>query len=173
LELQSYPRLQTAVFSLYFLVIGHVSRAWLTIGLSIRIAMSLGLHLRNEVPGVDANRKETLEKMWWSLHSIETLVSSITGRPPTISIEDTTVPLPQKSRSDEQPPSKRSLSHAAQVSSETSSRASSSTMPVDYLNSNLSIALLTQKALNGLYSPRIAMRSWQVWLPQIPSFSQA
>jgi hypothetical protein len=135
--------------------------------------MSLGLHLRNEVPGVDANRKETLEKMWWSLHSIETLVSSITGRPPTISIEDTTVPLPKESSSDDQPASKRSFSNAEQMSPETSSRASSSTIPVDYLNSNLNIALLTQKALNGLYSPRIAMRSWQVWSTRIPFFSQA
>jgi len=133
--------------------------------------MSLGLHLRNEVPGVDANRKETLEKMWWSLHSIETLVSSITGRPPTISIEDTTVPLPKENSPDTQPSSKRSLSSAAQMSSEASSRASSSTIPVDYLNSNLTIALLTQKALNGLYSPRIAMRSWQVRLARISFFS--
>jgi hypothetical protein len=135
--------------------------------------MSLGLHLRNKVPGIDANRKETLEKMWWSLHSIETLVSSITGRPPTISIEDTTVPLPKQSFPDDQPASKQPLSNAAQMSSEASSRASSSTIPVDFLNSNLRIALLTQKALNGLYSPRIAMRSWQVWLPRTPFFSQA
>jgi hypothetical protein len=135
--------------------------------------MSLGLHLRNEVPGVDANRKETLEKMWWSLHSIETLVSSITGRPSTISIEDTTVPLPKESFPDDQPASKQPLSNAAQMSSETSSRASSSTIPVDYLNSNLNIALLTQKALSGLYSPRIAMRSWQVWLTRISFFNQA
>ena len=110
--------------------------------------MSLGLHLRNEVPGVDASRKETLENMWWSLHSIETLVSSITGRPPTISIEDTTVPLPKESSPDDQPSSKRSLSNAAHMSSETSSRVSSSTTPVDFLNSNLRIALLTQKSLN-------------------------
>jgi hypothetical protein len=150
-----------------------VSRAWLTIGLSIRTAMSLGLHLRNEVPGVDANRKETLEKMWWSLHSIETLVSSITGRPPTISIEDTTVPSPKESSPSDQPASKRSLNNAAQMSSEASSRASSSTIPVDYLNSNLNIALLTQKALSGLYSPRIATRSWQVWLTRTSSFDHA
>jgi hypothetical protein len=135
--------------------------------------MSLGLHLRNEVPGVDAYKKETLEKMWWSLHSIETVVSSITGRPPAISIKDTTVPLPKGSSPDDQPATKRSLSNAAQISSEASSRASSSTIPVDYLNSNLNIALLTQKALSGLYSPRIAMRSWQVWLTRIPFFSQA
>jgi hypothetical protein len=135
--------------------------------------MSLGLHLRNEVPGVDANRKEMLEMMWWSLHSIETLVSCITGRPPTISIEDTTVPLPKESFPDDQPASKQPLSNAAQMSSEASSHASSSTIPVDFLNINLRIALLTQKALNGLYSPRIAMRSWQVWLPRTPFFSQA
>lgn len=151
--------LQTATFALYFLVIGHVSRAWLTIGLSIRTAMSLGLHLRNEVPGTDTSKKETLEKTWWSLHLIETLVSSITGRPPTISIEDTTVPLPKGPPSDEQPASKRDT---AQMSERRQSSTASSTNRDKYLVDNLTIALLTQRAMSSLYSPRTATKSWQV-----------
>lgn len=155
---------QTAVFSLYFLVIGHVGRAWLMIGVSIRIAMSLGLHLRNEVPGADTSKKETLIRTWWSLHSIECLVSSITGRPPIIPNEDSTVPLPKGSDTDREPSTKRTTSSRARFeSSEESSRVSSSARAQDYLTSTLTIAILTQKVLSGLYAPRTAVQSWQVW----------
>ncbi|KAH6644375.1 fungal-specific transcription factor domain-containing protein [Boeremia exigua] len=152
----------TAVFSLYFLVIGHVSRAWLTIGIAIRIAMSLGLHLRNEVPGADSSKKETLVRTWWSLHSIECLVSSITGRPPTIPIEDSTVPLPKGLKAESHPVTKRPSSNQDQLPPpEGKLRTSSSTGMDDYLSSTLNIAILTQKALSGLYAPRTAVQSWQ------------
>lgn len=152
----------TAVFSLYFLVIGHVSRAWLMIGVAIRIAMSLGLHLRNEVPGADASKKETLISTWWSLHSIECLLSSITGRPPIISIEDSTVPLPRGPSTELEPPSKRNTSERARYkSSEGNSRTSSCGSMDDYFKRTVHIALLTQKALSGLYAPRTAVQSWQ------------
>lgn len=135
------------------------------IGVSIRIAMSLGLHLRNEVPGTDPSKKETLVRIWWSLHSIECLVSSITGRPPIIPIEDSTVPLPKEPRTDSQPTSKRTTSSRARfMSSEESSRVSSSAGVDSYLRSTVSIALLMQKVLSGLYAPRTAVQSWQVWI---------
>lgn len=121
--------------------------------------MSLGLHLRNEVPGAETSNKENLEKTWWSLHLIETLVSSITGRPPTISIEETTVPLPKGRSSSHERASKRDNTHMSQ---RRHSSASSSSDQDDYLFNNLTIALLTQKALSSLYSPRTAVKSWQV-----------
>ncbi|KAJ4992890.1 hypothetical protein SVAN01_01594 [Stagonosporopsis vannaccii] len=163
----------TAVFSLYFLVIGHVSRAWLTIGISIRIAMSLGLHLRYEVPGADTSKKETLVRTWWSLHSIECLMSSITGRPPIIPIEDSTVPLPKEYRTETEPASKRTTtSRARVVSPEESSRWSSSAIGHDYLRNTVSIAILTQKVLSGLYAPRTAIQSWQVIQSRIKDLLQ-
>lgn len=126
--------------------------------------MSLGLHLRDEVPGSDTSRKETLEKTWWSLQLIETLVSSITGRPPIISIEDTTVPLPKERSQEKQPASKRTSVQAMRMSREGSSSVNSTIDPDDYLGCNLKLALLIQKALKGLYSPKTATKSWQVWL---------
>lgn len=156
---------QTAVFSFYFLIIGHVSRAWLMVGVSIRLALALGLHLRNEDPGADTIKKEMLLRTWWSLHSIECLVSSITGRPPIISQEDCTVPLPQVLSTEGQPASKRRLSSQANhISQETSSRTSSSSGSGQYLVSTINIALLTQRVLTSLYAPRTAARSWQVCL---------
>lgn len=131
--------------------------------MSIRIAVSLGLHLRNEVPGADKIKKETLVRTWWSLHSIECLVSSITGRPPIIPIEDSTVPLPKDLRTGSEPTSKRTTSSRTRVmSSEEGSRLSSSDSTDDYLRSTVGIAILTQKVLSGLYAPRTAVQSWQV-----------
>ncbi|KAJ8113960.1 hypothetical protein OPT61_g4047 [Boeremia exigua] len=152
----------TAVFSLYFLVIGHVSRAWLTIGVSIRTAMSLGLHLRNEVPATDSSKKEMLAWTWWGLHSIECLVCSITGRPPIIQMEDSTVPFPKVYNRGLSPVSKRrSSSSSKPKSSEASSRTSSSISADEYFISSLHVALLTQKVLSSLYAPRTAIYSWQ------------
>ncbi|KAF3048640.1 hypothetical protein E8E11_007367 [Didymella keratinophila] len=151
----------TAVFSVYFLTIGHVSRAWLMIGVSIRLAMALGLHVRNEDPSADAIKKEMLLRTWWSLHSIECLVSSITGRPPTISNSDCTVPLPAASLEHEQPLSKRRPSGVPSQRSYESSQTSSSAGTDEYLVNTTKIEVLTQNVLASLYAPRTASRSWQ------------
>ncbi|KAF2625798.1 hypothetical protein BU25DRAFT_345214 [Macroventuria anomochaeta] len=152
----------TAVFSFYFLTIGHVSRAWLMVGVSIRLALALGLHLRNEDPRADTTKKEMLLRTWWSLHSIECLLSSITGRPPIISSEDYTVPLPGGISTKQRPASKRQPSSlVSQKIQEESSSASSSNDADDYLISTIDISLLTQRVLASLYAPRTAVRSWQ------------
>ena len=82
------------------------------IGLSLRLALTLGLHLRNEDSALGEPGKEALIHTWWSLHSIECLLSSVTGRPPAIAFEYCTVPLP------------RILPGVSQNSSGTSRRAS-------------------------------------------------
>ena len=133
------------------------------IGVSIRLALALGLHLRNEDPGADASKKEMLSRTWWSLYSIECLVNAITGRPPIISNEDCTVPLPRVLPGEMQPVSKRrSSKHASRFSSERSPRTSSSESADTYLVSTINIALLMQRVLTGLYAPRTASHSWQV-----------
>jgi hypothetical protein len=130
------------------------------IGVSIRLALALGLHLRNEDPAADAAKKEMLLRTWWSLHSIECLVSSITGRPPIISNSDCTVPLPGANFDDDKPASKRRPPGLSK--SHESSQTSSSIGSDEYLVSTLKLELLTQKLLTSLYAPRTASRSWQV-----------
>lgn len=129
------------------------------IGVSIRLALALGLHLRNEDPATDITKKEMLLRTWWSLHSIECLVSSITGRPPIISNSDCTVPLPTASLDDE-PSSKRRPSSLPR--SYESSQVGSSADSDEYLLSMIKLELLTQELLTSLYAPRTASRSWQV-----------
>ncbi|XPS68919.1 hypothetical protein M3J09_001199 [Ascochyta lentis] len=154
----------TAVFSFYFLVIGRVSRAWLMAGISIRLALALGLHLRNEDPNADEASKEMLLRTWWSLHNIECLVSSITGRPPVIANQDCTAPLPgilpgelrYASEGFRRPSKKKTHESAEQRSHATSSRDAGR-----YLHGTISISSLTQRVLTELYAPRTAVHSWQ------------
>ncbi|KAB2104517.1 hypothetical protein AG0111_0g7619 [Alternaria gaisen] len=155
----------TGTLAFYFLVIGHVSRAWIMIGLSLRLALALGLHLRNEDTSLSDSRRESLVKTWWCLHSIECLVSSITGRPPVIGNEDCTVPLPQ--HTPESPTRKTSRVRTNYGSPHTTAdnRASESskrkTDKSHYLHTYITLTIIQQKVLLCLYSPRTAVQSWQ------------
>ncbi|KAE8837832.1 hypothetical protein PTNB73_04160 [Pyrenophora teres f. teres] len=168
----SLDRVQaTGALAFYFLVIGHVSRAWIMIGLSIRLALALGLHLRNEDPSLDDAKREPLVRAWWCLHSIECLVSSITGRPPVIANEDCTVSHPQTmSRSPDQDSSaSRQTSRIRTSYSPPQTNASSSTSESGrqgtgeshYFVAYIDLTLISQKVLLNLYSPRTAIQSWE------------
>lgn len=142
------------------------------IGISMRLALALGLHLRNEDPSLDAVRKESLQNTWWSLHAIECLVSSITGRPPVIAIEDCTVAVPNSdsprrpSNSDNPKGTSRRRTSYDTPPMPTSSSASTSgkraTTESRYFVTHLNITFISQKVLLSLYSPRTAARSWEV-----------
>lgn len=73
------------------------------IGLSLRSALAVGLHLRNTDKSASAGKKNVLMRTWWGLHSIESLISATTGRPCVIAAEDCTVLLPQTQRTSEIP----------------------------------------------------------------------
>lgn len=68
--------------------------AWTIIGLAIRCAHSLGLHVRNEDPSATASTRETLVRTWWSLYSLERTLSIITGRPSIVTDSCCSAPLP-------------------------------------------------------------------------------
>lgn len=138
------------------------------VGISIRLGLALGLHLRNEDPGADTLKKEMLLRTWWSLHSIECLVSSITGRPPVIANEDCTVPLPKILPGEQHHLSKgfrrpsRTSGHGSSDESSVAGSSTSGDAVGQYLAGNIKISLLTQRVLTGLYAPRTAVHSWQV-----------
>lgn len=136
----------------------------------MRLALALGLHLRNEDPKATDARKDTLIHTWWSLHSIECLVSTITGRPPVLASEDCTVPLPHSAPGDsfeetERPTSRRRThydSPRATRSAHSSERGEQQPSQDRYISWHIRITLMSQKALLELYSPRTASRSWEV-----------
>jgi hypothetical protein len=141
------------------------------IGVSIRLAQALGLHLRNEDPAAEESRKESLAHTWWSLHSVECLVSTITGRPPVIAFEDCTAPLPQsfsgeyqESRRTSRQASRRRFDHSSPQNSAPSVGSDNNKhIPADRYNiGHIKVRIISQKALLNLYSPRTAAHSWEV-----------
>jgi hypothetical protein len=151
----------------YFLAIGHASRAWVMIGLAIRLALALGLHLRNEDLRVGESNKESRVHTWWSLNSIECLMSTTTGRPPAVAFEDCTVPLPH-SLPGERERALRRRTERGSISPAKSGHASKESeqppVPGQHHLDHINVTVITQKVLIDLYSPRTATKSWEVCL---------
>lgn len=142
------------------------------IGISLRFALALGLHLRNEDRSADGARKGSLQDTWWSLHAIECLVSSITGRPPIIAADDCTVAIPQPLSAE-----RRCIDNSPKRASRIRTDYNTPQTPISpstplirkqpagqthYFVNHISITLISQKILQGLYSPRTATHSWEV-----------
>jgi hypothetical protein len=142
------------------------------IGISLRHAISLGLHLRNTDPTVYESRKDTLTRTWWTAYSIECLLNIVTGRPPVISEEYCTVPLPN-SLLKKQDSFRAMLSHTTRglTDSLPEQISSGSNHPITYgvesstalyINGRIGILQLMREAQRCLYSPRTATQSWKV-----------
>ncbi|KAH8712268.1 fungal-specific transcription factor domain-containing protein [Phaeosphaeriaceae sp. PMI808] len=149
----------TAALSFYFLTIGQVSRSWIMIGVSIRLAIALGLHLRNDNPSITESHKESLVHTWWCLHSIECIVSTITGRPPIIAIKDCSVPLPCS-----HPGASEASDYNSAYSSQGSGLSTANlqfTSPGHYTIAHIKFTIISQRVLLKLYSPRSATKPWE------------
>jgi hypothetical protein len=139
------------------------------IGLSIRLALSLGLHLRNENYKATEADKDSHVHTWWVLHCIECLINNITGRPPVVAFDDCTVALPNtlpamRRKSKSGPPQKRAQSNASasMITRQTSDESRENSEQRQYLLDHINVTIISQKALIEVYSPRIAAKSWQV-----------
>lgn len=187
----------TALVAFYFLCIGRVNRAWIIIGTSLRYAHALGLHVRNEDRTVTISKKETLLRIWWSLYSIDGIISTIVGRPSFVIQDFCSVPLPL-------PLTTLQLSDEALVHqfheqyrggsslgdhSQAASRADEPPNAGSFLTAHVQASLITQHAMAELYSEKVATKSWkqaqqavtalcsrlEAWLTSLPSelnFSQ-
>ncbi|CAI6309904.1 unnamed protein product [Periconia digitata] len=177
------PTIQaTGLLSFYYMSIGHVSRAWVMIGIAIRFALALGLHLRNEDPNTPASKKDTLVRTWWSLHAIECLVSSVTGRPCVLAPEDCTAAFPYSFRESGSAVHQQDATHEYSKTSKSTGASSSAFtgsdtpdsvrktgVPGSALEAHIAIGLITQKVLSSIYAPRVATRSWSYIQSLIPS----
>ncbi|KAI1608752.1 hypothetical protein EDD36DRAFT_447700 [Exophiala viscosa] len=81
------------LLSLYLMINGSISRAWLVVGIAIRHASSLGLHLKNMDAALSRVDVEERAHTWHSIYSLEVVLSEILGRPTSTSVADTTVPM--------------------------------------------------------------------------------
>ncbi|EXJ58883.1 hypothetical protein A1O7_06313 [Cladophialophora yegresii CBS 114405] len=81
------------MLSFYLFTNGSVSRAWVLIGVAIRNATCLGLHLRTVDGALSQAQLEERARLWFSLYSLEVAMSEVLGKPPLIPLEYTAVPV--------------------------------------------------------------------------------
>jgi hypothetical protein len=60
----------------------ELDNSWIVVGLAIRMAQSLGLHLATSTPNIID--QEVRKRVWWGCFVIDRLLSMKVGRPPTI-----------------------------------------------------------------------------------------
>ncbi|KAF2000680.1 hypothetical protein P154DRAFT_575736 [Amniculicola lignicola CBS 123094] len=177
------PQVQvTGLLALYYLVIGHVNRSWVVIGMSLRFGYSLGLHVRNEDRTATQVKKEVLSRMWWGLYSLESILSNITGRPSVgiashISVR---LPIPLATEDlDEASLASMDVTLGRTILVENPSSGTSSATPSKsdlsgftesfnvhansgaFLRETVKIGKITQKALVSLYSATMVTNTWE------------
>ena len=69
-------------------------RAWKLAGSAVRGSLALGLHLRNVGACTSDTSKEIRYRVWWSLYTVEHLLTVMTGRPSCIVDSSCTTPFP-------------------------------------------------------------------------------
>jgi hypothetical protein len=141
------------------------------IGVSLRHAQAAGLHLKNVDPSIPITGKKALAQTWWTLHSIECVLTSITGRPRIICQKDCTVSLPAAltegylvTSSSEHG---REKSQADATWLETSSTPRKGRTP--FLHAYAQLDILQHKILDDLYSARVNASSWKQMQGKISS----
>jgi hypothetical protein len=117
-----------------------MDRAWVMVGMAMRSAFSLGLHVQNDDQPVSIARRRSMVCTWWSLHALESMLSSITGRPSIVRNEDITTPLPSAVHSDQ--------------------TQSAGVVMFDFLDADIQLNLLTQQIISNLYTQRRSAPSW-------------
>ncbi|KAL4740441.1 fungal-specific transcription factor domain-containing protein [Aspergillus similis] len=94
----SYAGLQQVqielLLAIYYLASGQVNQSWQTNGRAARLAISMGLNLCVDGDQIDPVSEETRTRIWWSIFTLEHVLSGMTGRPPCIDCQSMSVRLP-------------------------------------------------------------------------------
>ncbi|OQD83182.1 hypothetical protein PENANT_c018G07797 [Penicillium antarcticum] len=100
-----------ALMSIYLLCLGQVNRASKFSSMALRSALSLGINLRLTDTQTPETAKEARGRLWWSIYSLEHLITSVTGRASgvTESICSVPAPFPCEEETFEHPEAKRLL----------------------------------------------------------------
>ncbi|KAF9694971.1 hypothetical protein EKO04_007079 [Ascochyta lentis] len=159
----------TALFAFYSSTVGNVNRAWVAIGIALRYALALGLHLRNEDETITIARKESLVHAWWALYTLEASMGIIVGRPSLVAGDYYSTPLPLPVSTDQ-------LLDEALVSrlteqargtgiydnvSEPRSASSEPSNAGSFLKCMAHISMIAQRAMIGLYAAKVTTKSWK------------
>ncbi|KAJ5338940.1 hypothetical protein N7452_005668 [Penicillium brevicompactum] len=95
--------------AIYLICMGQVNRASKFSNMALRSALSLGINLRLTDDRTAAAAKEARGRLWWSIYSMEHLLTSMTGRASCVSENLCSVPppLPCEEESFSQPEAER------------------------------------------------------------------
>lgn len=107
-----------------------------------------------------------MQDTWWSLQAIESIISSVTGRPSINLSENCTVAAPRAG-------STSKLQHALNDKRIPQLQDQSADLPAHpsnarragrthYFAAHIRITMITQRVLSNLYSPRTASQTWEV-----------
>ncbi|KAF2014288.1 hypothetical protein BU24DRAFT_423283 [Aaosphaeria arxii CBS 175.79] len=155
----------TGLLALYYVVTGHVNRSWVVIGTSLRCAIAIGLNLCNDDASTCEENKTSLARSWWGLYSIECLLSSLTGRPTLIGIENC-------SFQSHGPHSGNMTSDVSiMMESGPGQNMTSGTSHTSFLDSQIRVGFILQKAQVLLYSPKAQAQTWEQIQSSIRSLS--
>lgn len=145
--------------------------------MALRSSHALGLHLRAEDTGASANGREDLARIWWGLYCLESILSSLTGRPNVALPSLITVPLPlplntedvnESSAASLFGPTLRSKDASESLyqdeeSSRDAPKVSRQPDPANtgsYLRATITVSIIMQRTLSFLYASNASKKSW-------------
>ncbi|KAJ1326993.1 proline utilization trans-activator [Microdochium nivale] len=86
----------TFVLGVYLLPASSIGSAYIYLGLALRKALAMDLHLHSDEVGVvDEDEKEIRKRIWWAVYSLERSSTIKLNRPRTVNPAIITVGLPQ------------------------------------------------------------------------------
>jgi proline utilization trans-activator len=85
-----------ALIGYFFQILNEKNAAFLYIGDALRMAISLGLHQEVTSSDLDDITEERRRRVWWSVYSLDRILSVKSGHPITIQDEDIVVALPSR-----------------------------------------------------------------------------
>jgi hypothetical protein len=112
------------------------------IGTALRFALALDLHTHIPDPLNDTAQEQNLNQTWWSLHNLDSLLCSLTGRPCMIRPEEVLTPLPSdfmKGINQQNFPNMPTMA---------------------FPDAQVRLAIITQRAMSQLYTQRGTARPW-------------
>lgn len=112
---------------------------------AMQSALSLGLHAQQEDHSMSAARQQSRVDTWWSLHALESLLASITGRPSTLPGDQITTPSSQA---------------FFDTTSSTYGQGAPRTTNMAFLDADSSLHMLTQQVISTLYTQRKLVPPW-------------
>ena len=70
------------------------TRSWSLVGIALRHALTLGLHMRSVSRKLTDVERENRVRLFWSLYALECSLNEVCGRPPCVADRDIGTPLP-------------------------------------------------------------------------------